>query len=61
MSMTSARNHQRPQLEALVEDVEQPLAHNGPWPYHLSPLYYTPEVSAAVPCLATTARFPQAA
>jgi hypothetical protein len=32
----------------LVQDVEQHLQVNGPWPYVLSELYYTPEVTAAV-------------
>jgi transposase len=42
------RNHQRKRLEDLVWDVEQHLLTNGPWPYHLSPLYYTPKVMAAL-------------
>jgi hypothetical protein len=32
----------------LVHDVKQHLHGNGPWPYALSDLYYTPEVTAAV-------------
>lgn len=42
------RNHQRQHLAELVWDVEQHLFTNGPWHYHLSQLYYTPEVTAAV-------------
>jgi putative transposase len=42
------RNHQRHDIEELVEDVAQHLATNGPWPYKLSQLYYTPEVTTAV-------------
>ena len=35
----------------LVQDVKQHLHVNGPWPYALSELYYTPEVTAAVQAL----------
>ena len=42
------RNHQRKGLAELVGDVEQHLLTNGPWHYHLSQLYYTPEMTAAV-------------
>jgi len=42
------RNHQRTCLEDLVWNVEQHFVTNGPWPYHLSQLYYTPEVTAAL-------------
>jgi hypothetical protein len=35
----------------LVRDVEQPLRVDGPWPYVLSEIYYTPEVTAAVQAL----------
>jgi putative transposase len=42
------RNHQRHRLEDLVGDVELHLANNGPWPYALSHLYFTPDVTAAV-------------
>jgi transposase len=42
------RNHRRKQIGQLVGDVEQHLAVNGPWPYNLSEIYYTAEVSAAV-------------
>jgi transposase len=42
------RNHRRKQIGQLVEDVEQHLEVNGPWPYKLSEIYYTAEVTAAV-------------
>jgi hypothetical protein len=42
------RNHQRKQISQLVGDVERHLAVNGPWPYKLSEIYYTAEVTAAV-------------
>ena len=45
------RNHPRKRIWTLVGDVEQHLAVNGPWPYALSDLYYTPEVTAAVEAL----------
>ena len=45
------RNHTRKRLWPLVQDVEQHLQVNGPWPYVLSELYYTPEVTAAVEAL----------
>jgi transposase len=45
------RNHTRKRIWKLVEDVEQHLQVNGPWPYALSALYYTPEVTAAVEAL----------
>jgi transposase len=45
------RNHTRKRIRTLVGDVEQHLALNGPWPYRLSELYYTPEVTAAVEAL----------
>ena len=35
----------------LVQDVKRHLLENGPWPYALSALYYTPEVTAAVEAL----------
>ncbi len=41
------RNHQRTRLEELLWDIEQPVLTNGPWHYHLSQLYYTPDVTAA--------------
>ena len=46
------RNHKRKRLWALVSDVAQHLAVNGPWQYELSEIYYTPEVTAAVQALA---------
>lgn len=42
------RNHTRKRIWTLVGDVQQHLAVNGPWPYTLSDIYYTPEVTAAV-------------
>ena len=45
------RNHTRKRMWHLVRDVEQHLQVNGPWPYALSELYYTPEVTAAVQAL----------
>jgi transposase len=45
------RNHTRKRMWRLVRDVEQHLAVNGPWPYALSELYYTPEVTAAAEAL----------
>ncbi len=45
------RNHTRKRMGHLVQDVEPHLAANGPWPYVLSELYYTPEVTAAVQTL----------
>ncbi len=42
------RNHQRKKIGQLVEDVERHLQVNGPWPYKLSEIYYTAEVTAAV-------------
>lgn len=45
------RNHTRKRMWHLVQDVQQHLAVNGPWPYVLSNLYYTPEVTAAVEVL----------
>jgi transposase len=45
------RNPQRKRIWTLVGDVEQHLAVNGPWPYTLSDIYYTPEVTAAVQAL----------
>lgn len=55
------RNHKRTQMRDLVGDVEQHLETNGPWPYHLSKIYYTPEVTAAVQALAAQAQLPAAA
>jgi hypothetical protein len=45
------RNHTRKRMWHLVQDVKQHLHVNGPWPYALSDLYYTPEVTAAVEAL----------
>jgi transposase len=45
------RNHTRKRMWHLVQDVKQHLLGNGPWPYALSALYYTPEVTAAVEAL----------
>ncbi len=45
------RNHTRKRMWHLVQDVEQHLQVNGPWPYALSELYYTPEVTAAIEAL----------
>jgi transposase len=42
------RNHTRKRMWHLVQDVKRHLHLNGPWPYALSELYYTPEVTAAV-------------
>ena len=45
------RNHTRKRIWHLVQDVKQHLQVNGPWPYALSDLYYTLEVTAAVEAL----------
>jgi transposase len=45
------RNHTRKRMWHLVQDVKRHLHVNGPWPYILSDLYYTPEVTAAVEAL----------
>ena len=45
------RNHARKRLRDLVGDVKEHLQRNGPWPYALSEMYYTPEVTAAVHAL----------
>ena len=45
------RNHTRKRIWALVGDVEHHLRSNGPWPYALSEIYYTLEVTAAVEAL----------
>lgn len=42
------RNHRRQKIGPLVSDVEQHLEVNGPWPYKLSAIYHTAEVTAAV-------------
>jgi transposase len=48
------RNPTRKRMGHLVQDVEQQLQVNGPWPYTLSDIYYTPEVSAALQALIAT-------
>src|SRR5262245_46781053 len=48
----STRNHQRHCVAERVGNVERHVATNGPWPYKLSPLYYTPAVTIAVNHLA---------
>jgi transposase len=53
------RNHRRKRLWAVVRDVEQHLAVNGPWQYELSEMYYAPEVTAAVLALLTTKTAPE--
>jgi transposase len=45
------RDHTRKRMWRLVRDVEQHLRVNGPWPYALSDLYYTPAVTTAVQAL----------
>ena len=45
------RNHTRKRLWQLLQDVKEHLQVNGPWPYALSQLSYTPEVTAAVAAL----------
>lgn len=45
------RNHKRKRLWSVVKDVQQHLHVNGPWPYELSEIYYTPAVTAAVQVL----------
>jgi transposase len=53
------RNHTRKRMWCLVRDVEQHLQVNGPWPYALSELYYTPEVTAAVQALRAVETAPE--
>jgi transposase len=48
------RNHKRQRLAELVADVQDHLSVNGPWPYHLSHIYYTPEVDATIAQMAAT-------
>ena len=55
------RNHKRKRLRDLVGDVKKHLRVNGPWPYQLSEIYYTPEVTAAVEQLAAEERVKAAA
>ena len=52
------RTHPRKQIRHLVQDVKQPLRVKGPWPYALSRLYYTPEVTVAVEALRTAQTTP---
>ncbi|HWH70478.1 MAG TPA: IS630 family transposase [Candidatus Sulfotelmatobacter sp.] len=42
------RNHKRKRLRDLIGDVLRHVRVNGPWPYHLSEIYYTPAVTRAV-------------
>jgi transposase len=53
------RNHTRKRLWHLVQDVQWHLHGNGPWPYALSDLYYTPEVTAAVQALRAAQTAPE--
>jgi transposase len=53
------RNHTRKRMWHLVQDVKQHLQVNGPWPYALSELYYTPEVTAAVQALRAAETAPE--
>jgi hypothetical protein len=41
-------NHRRRKIKKVVGDVEKHMPVNGPWPYKLSAIYYTAEVTAAV-------------
>jgi transposase len=50
------RNHQRKRLRDLMADVLRHLRVNGPWPYHLSQIYYTAEVTQAVADLQNAAQ-----
>ena len=45
------RNHTRKRMWHLVQDVKPHLQDNGPWPYALSEIYYTPKVTATVQAL----------
>jgi len=54
------RNPTRKRIWHLVQDVKHHLQSNGPWPYALSELYYTPEVTAAVEALRAAAISPPA-
>jgi transposase len=55
------RNHTRKRLPELVGDVQQHGQVNGPWPYQRSPLYYEPDVTAAMEKLATIEQLQAAA
>jgi putative transposase len=48
------RNHKRTRIDDLITDVQDHLSVNGPWPYQLSHIYYTPEVDAAIAQRAAT-------
>ena len=52
------RNHTRKRMGHLVQDVKQHLRVNGPWPYALSEIYYTPEVTVAVAALQAASSTP---
>jgi transposase len=53
------RTHTRKRMWPLVQDVKQHLPLNGPWPYALSELYYTPAVTAAVQALRVAEAAPE--
>jgi transposase len=53
------RNHTRKRMWQLLQDIEQQRQVNGPWPYALSELYYTPEVTAAVQALHASETAPE--
>ncbi len=53
------RNHLRKRIRDLVGDVEEHLQRNGPWPYALSEMYYTPEVTATVQALLAAETAPE--
>jgi putative transposase len=50
------RNHKRKRLRDLVGDVWRHIQVNGPWPYKLSNIYYTPEVTQAMADLQNAAQ-----
>jgi len=54
------RTRLRRRIRDSVGDVEGHLQRNGPWPYALSEIYDTPEVTAAVQALLAAATAPQA-
>jgi transposase len=53
------RNHTRKRIWHLVQDVQRHLHGNGPWPYTLSALYYSPEVTTAVQALRAAKTAPE--
>jgi transposase len=53
------RNHTRKRMWHLVQDVKQHLQVNGPWPYALSEIYYTPEVTVVVQALRAAETSPE--